>query len=113
MNAIKATKVGCIISTLMLFAACTAPSQTTLSDGTVAYRIDCDGTASGMTYCFERAGKSCGAAGYVIVDQDGRVLSQGDAADMEMDARIKAYESDQNSILVRCNTGQVLADRSR
>lgn len=111
MKLINATKLGFTIAALALFAACAAPSQTLLPDGTVAYRIDCDGTAAGMNYCFERAGKSCGAAGYVIVDQDGRTLSQSAAADTDMDALVRIYESDQNSILFRCDTGQRLAQR--
>lgn len=113
MKSINATKFGLTIATLVLFAACASLSQSLLSDGTVAYRIDCDGTAAGMNYCFERAGKSCGAAGYVIVDQDGRTLSQSSAADTDIDALVRIDEADQNSILFRCNTGQRLAERSQ
>lgn len=87
---------------LLVLAACAAPTQTTLSDGTVAFRIDCDGAVGGMNYCLERAGKSCGAAGYTIVDEDGRTISSSAACGTDIDACVKLYETDQNSILVRC-----------
>lgn len=87
---------------LLVLAACAAPTQTTLSDGTVAIRIDCDASIGGMNYCLERAGKSCGAAGYRIVDQDGRTISSSAACGKDIDACIKVFETDQNSILVRC-----------
>jgi hypothetical protein len=102
MHHINALRLGLTISGLALLAACAAPSQTTLSDGTVALRIDCEGSAGGLNYCFERAGKSCGAAGYSIVDQDGRVLSESDVAESDMGALVRAYAADQNSILIRC-----------
>ena len=104
MNQNNALKFGLIIAALALLTACAGPSQTTLPDGSVAYYIDCDGTAGGMNYCFERAGKSCGAAGYTIVDPGGRTLSKGDVADSDLQALIKVYRTDQNSILVRCGT---------
>lgn len=103
MNKISATKFGLAASLIALFTACAAPSQTTLPDGTVAIQIECDGTASGMNYCFERAGKSCGAAGYTIVDQGGRTLSVSGVADSNAEALVRAYATDSNSILVRCN----------
>ncbi len=102
MTQIKATQFGITISLLALLSACATPTQTALSDGTAAYRMDCDGTAGGLNYCFERAGKSCGAAGYTIVDRDGRVISTSRVADSDMESLVRAYETDQNSILVRC-----------
>ncbi len=89
---------------LLALAACAAPTQTTLSDGTMALRIDCDGTIGGMNYCLERAGKSCGAAGYTIVDQDGRTISSSASCATDMEACVKADKTDQNQILVRCGT---------
>ena len=97
-------KLGFLVSALLLFAACAAPTQTTLSDGTVAYRIECEGTARGVNYCLERAGKSCGAVGYTIVDQDGRMISGGDVADSAGQSRISEYATDQNSLLFRCGS---------
>ena len=91
-------------SVLALLAACAGPSQTTLPDGSVAYRIDCDGSAAGMNYCFERAGKSCGAAGYVIVDEDGQTISDSTAADSDAGALVREYAAGQNSILVSCRS---------
>lgn len=102
MTKIKATQFGITISLLALLAACAAQTQTTLSDGAAAYRIDCDGTSAGLNYCFERAGKSCGAAGYTIVDQEGRTITTSRVADSDMETLVREYEADQNSILVKC-----------
>ena len=104
MNQNKSKQFGLTISTLVLLAACASPTETMLSDGTVALRIDCDSTAGGMNYCLERAGKSCAAAGYTIVDQDGQVVSGSNASDLDMKDIVKAYETDRNSILVRCGS---------
>ena len=100
----KAIMRGLAISASALLAACAATSETTLSDGTVALRIDCDGTAAGMNYCFERAGKSCGADGYTIVDPSGRMLSGSDVADTDLESLVRAYETDNNSVLIRCGS---------
>lgn len=103
MKQIKAIKFGLTFSTLALLAACAAPGQTSLSDGTTAIRIECLGTARGLNACLERAGKSCGAAGYKVVDQDGQtVFASG--ADAGMDALVRTYEEDQSSILVKCGS---------
>lgn len=104
MTQIKATQFGFIVPLLALLAACAAETQTTLPDGTMAHRIDCDGTSGGLNYCFERAGKSCGADGYTIVDSEGRVISTSQVADSDMETLVREYETDQNSILVRCGT---------
>ena len=92
------------MSAIALLTACGAPSQTTLPDGTAALRIDCDGTAGGMNYCFERAGKSCGEAGYTIVGSDGQMLSGSAVAASDMEALVRAYDTDKNSVLVRCGS---------
>lgn len=104
MHQIRASRLGLTISGLALLAACAAPPQTTLSDGTAAFRIDCEGRAGGLNYCFERAGKSCGSAGYSIVDPDGRMLSESDVVDSDLEALARAYDADQSSVLVRCGT---------
>ncbi len=83
-------------------SACAAPSVTMLDDGTVAYRIDCGGNPRGMNYCFEKAGKSCGAKGYSIVGQDGRVLATSDAAETDAEAVVRGFNTDRNSILIQC-----------
>lgn len=87
-----------------LMTACAGPSQVRLADGTLAYRIDCDGTAAGLNYCFERAGKSCGAEGYSIVGQDGAVIASSNVASQDAEALVRAYRSDQNSMLIKCGT---------
>lgn len=92
------------VSAAVLLSACAGPSQVTLADGTVAYRIDCDGTAAGMNYCFERAGKSCGADGYTVVDRNGSTISTSAVADQDAQALVRSYSTDQNSMLIKCGT---------
>lgn len=104
MHQIRTSRLGLTISGLALLAACATPPQTTLSDGTVAFRIDCESRTGGLNYCFERAGKSCGAAGFSLVDPDGRMLSDSDVVDSNLEALARAYDADQNSVLIRCGT---------
>ena len=105
MNDFKVVKLGLTVSALALLAACTAPGQTiTVTDAAGAYRIDCDGDVGGLNYCFERAGKSCGAVGYTIVGVDGVVLADSDVANESMAAVTKLYQSDKKSVLVRCGS---------
>lgn len=102
MKMMKLTQYGLVVSSLALLAACAGPAQTTLADGSLAYRIDCDGSSAGLTRCFERAGKSCGAAGYMLVAQDGRLVSDASAAGLSSEALVKIYEEDMNTIYFRC-----------
>ena len=96
---------GLAIALALGIGACAAtPDTATLSDGTVAFRVECDGATSGMNYCFERAGKSCGAEGYSIVDSNGRVVSSANATDSDLAPITKAWQEDQSSILVRCGS---------
>lgn len=90
------------ITVLVLLAACAGPSQVRLADGTMAYRIECDGTAAGLNYCFERAGKSCGAAGYSVVDQNGAIIASSAVASQDAEALVRSYSSVQNTMLVKC-----------
>ena len=98
----KALAVALQVTGLAMLAACAGTTTTTLPDGTVAYEIPCDRASGGMNYCFERAGKSCGAEGYTIVDEEGQVLSTGTVAEAESAGRIASYLTDQESILVKC-----------
>lgn len=104
MNMIKATTAGLAASSLALLAACAGPAQMTLPDGSVAFLIDCDGSGRGLNACFERAGRSCGAAGYSIVNADGRRVSGSDVSDSEMARITKAFATDTSSILVKCDS---------
>lgn len=103
-NRLEAVRFGLTATMLLLLAGCAASPVTTLPDGSVAYRIDCDGSARGLNLCFEKAGKSCGADGYTIVDPDGRRISSSRIADYDMQTIVRAYSSDKNSILVRCGS---------
>lgn len=104
MTSIKAVRFAWMLATILFLAACAGPTRTTLPDGTVALLIDCEGTAAGMNYCFERAGKSCGAEGYTIVDPTGQRLAGSDVADEDIVGLVRQFQTDQNSILVRCGT---------
>ncbi|MDJ0939636.1 MAG: hypothetical protein QNJ00_07715 [Woeseiaceae bacterium] len=99
----KAIKLATCISALTLLAACSTPQQLTLDDGTVAWRIDCSRSA-GLNYCFERAGKSCGAAGYSLVSPEGRVIATSSATgEIEEGDQFTQEVTYENSILVKCN----------
>lgn len=100
----KALRGVPVVSVLALLGACaaSAPSVVTLPDGSVAYRIDCGGSAVGLNYCFEQAGKSCGAEGYSIVSPDGRVLSTSEVAAADPESLTVAFSTDTNVIYVKC-----------
>lgn len=99
-----AIRLGLTISAFMLVAACAATTETARSDGTAAKLIECDVTPSGLNYCFERAGKSCGAAGYTIVNQDGQTMSKGDVAAADQASFVREYGSGQSGILIKCGS---------
>ena len=86
----------------LLLAACSGPSQVTLPDGSVAYRIDCGPSARDMNFCFEKAGKSCGAEGYRIVGNNGELLGNSEVAASDSVRVVKAWQADRNSIYISC-----------
>ena len=104
MKDMMAIKLSLTVSALTLLAACAATTDTTLSDGTVATLIECDVTPNGLNYCFERAGKSCGAAGYTIVDQDGQAISKGQVADSDQASFVREYAAGQGGMLIKCGS---------
>lgn len=89
---------------LAILAGCAGSTQTTLADGTMAQRIECDGTARGLNFCFELAGKSCGAEGYTILNEAGETIGKSDYADAGSDRLIRQQAESENSILIRCGT---------
>ena len=104
MTITRTLKLGLLVSAAAALGACASPTETTLADGTTALLIDCGGSTRGMNYCFEKAGKSCGADGYSIVGQDGRVIATGDAADTDPAAVVRNFDAETNNILVKCGT---------
>ena len=98
----NASKLGLTIPALALLAACAGPTTTTLADGTVAYRIDCGKSHEGLNFCFEKAGKSCGAEGYTVYDNQGQPITSSAAASSEQEPRVLAYNTAGNSILIKC-----------
>lgn len=99
----SATRIT-LIGAAALLAACAGPAQTQLPDGSYAYRIDCGGSARGLNYCLEKAGKSCGAEGYTIVDEYGTTVSSSVDLDDDPQALFKDWEGDRNSMLIRCGS---------
>lgn len=86
-------------------ACASVPSQVTLPDGTLATRIDCGGSTVGLNYCFEQAGKSCGAEGYSVVDPaTGAIISTSALAAADPDAFTVAFSTDTKSIFIKCGT---------
>lgn len=104
MHYIRVRQIFLTITLAVLLAACAGPSQVRLADGTMAYQIECDGTSAGMNYCFERAGKSCGAEGYSVVDQNGAIIASSAVASQDAEALVRAYSSVQNAMLVKCGS---------
>ena len=105
MNNVKRLGTILMASAVLSLAACASgPSTTTLADGTVAYRIDCGASAADMNFCFEKAGKSCGADGYNIVGRDGVLLGTSEVAASDSVKVVKAWQTDRNSIYITCGT---------
>lgn len=104
MNKTIRVVVAAIAANFALLSGCATPVETTLADGSVAYRIDCGGNTRGMNYCFEKAGKSCGAEGYSIVGRDGTVIATSAAAETDAEAVVRGFETDRNSILIKCGS---------
>lgn len=105
MKKIKALPSSLALLALAFMAGCAGqPEVTTLADGSVAYRIDCGRNSGGLNFCFEKAGKSCGAEGFTIYDREGRVISEGSATsgDAQIVTNTPGSSSNKNSILIRC-----------
>ena len=98
----RLTTLSIALGVASLAACASGPSTTTLADGSVAYRIDCGASAADMNFCFEKAGKSCGADGYNIVGRDGVVLGTSEVAASDSVKVVKAWQSDRNSIYITC-----------
>ena len=104
MNRSNTATIGLAFPIFLLIAACAGSSTNTLPDGRSTLRIDCSAGVGGLNYCFEKAGKSCGAEGYTIVGRDGETISTSNAATSEREARLRAYDADANSINIVCGT---------
>lgn len=90
-----------LLLSMVVLPGCATPEQTTtLEDGSMAFVIECDGTARGLNACLERAGRSCGATGYVLVDNTGRRVA--DSTSESGESLIKDFSGDRNSIMFQC-----------
>lgn len=54
-----------------MITGCATSRQITGPDGVPVHSISCDGSASDISYCYEKAGELCGAAGYTVLNRDG------------------------------------------
>jgi len=102
MNTNRAAMPLLAIAALALTACSAGPTTIRLEDGSVAYRIDCGKSSEGLNFCFEKAGKSCGAEGYTVFDEQGQAVTTSAAASEERAPRVLAYNTSANSIIIRC-----------
>lgn len=56
---------------LAVLSGCATASKTYTADGKEGYTIDCNGTASSWSYCYEKAGELCKARGYEVIERNG------------------------------------------
>lgn len=68
----------CLVTSVALVVALAlsgcATSRTIIGhDGKPLHKISCDGTATDIHACYEKAGELCGSAGYDVVGEDGSV----------------------------------------
>ncbi len=101
---IKACLSAASLASLSGCAGAGGSNLTVLADGTTALAIECDGTARGLNFCFELAGKSCGAQGYTILNEAGEAIGKSDYADAGTDRLIRQQAEDENRLLIRCGS---------
>jgi hypothetical protein len=82
-------------------SGCATVKETYMPDGSKGYRISCDGATVGMNVCVEKAGDLCGAAGYDLIDRQGRVASYG-VESASMQALATEGPLGTKSIMIRC-----------
>ena len=102
MNRLTTRSIGLTLLALAGIAGCAGPTSATLPDGTVPYRVNCDTTSRGLNFCFENAGRTCGADGYSVIAADGSRLSPNAISRSELQALTAAYQENRNSILIAC-----------
>ena len=101
----KTLTIALAASGLALLAACgSQPTTTTLPDGSTAIRIDCGSSSVGLNYCFEKAGKTCGAEGYSVIAPDGTVMATVDMSGTSAQELVTGFSTETTSILIKCGT---------
>ena len=60
-----------ILLAAVVLAGCTTSREIIGPDGAKLFSINCNGTARDISYCYEKAGELCGAAGYEVINTDG------------------------------------------
>lgn len=61
-------KLPLLVLSLFL-SACTTANKIATPDGGEGFAISCGGTANSWSSCYQKAGDSCGTAGYTIIDR--------------------------------------------
>lgn len=60
-----------LLFSCLLLGACASSTQTFAPDGSLAYNLNCSGTARNWGMCYTEAGNLCGTKGYKIVQVNG------------------------------------------
>lgn len=92
------SRLALTICLAALVSGCVAPKRIRLPDGNQGYAITCNGSARTWNWCYEQAGKACGAAGYDVLTQDGEQSPNGVAT--QYGAMIGSNVT--RSMLIRC-----------
>ncbi|MEL7537309.1 MAG: hypothetical protein AAFZ58_11825 [Pseudomonadota bacterium] len=100
MKPIKTLAFALTAFVLALLTACAGPAQTILADGSLAYRVEC---ARGLNYCLEKAGKSCGGDGFVVIGRDGQTIAASED-DLEGSIARSAASASSQRMYFRCGT---------
>ena len=71
------TARGMVMVLLAMLGGCTTAKEIYLPNGSKGHDIRCDGLASRMENCFQKAGEICGSKGYDVVNPQGSYGSPG------------------------------------
>lgn len=65
------------IALVVLLVGCATSREMYLPDGSKGHNISCDGSASSMGNCFQKAGELCGSKGYFVLNREGQAVPFG------------------------------------
>lgn len=58
-----------LLAALLLLSGCATSNPIYLPDGSSGYTVNCDGSASSWSVCFQAASGLCGSAGYDVLER--------------------------------------------
>lgn len=85
-----------------VLTSCATSKATYLPDGSSGHSISCDGSAVGISVCFEKAGQICGSQGYDLISREGQIIPFGTASANNQGAFISYGAFNTKSIMIRC-----------